>query len=353
MESSDRVVRVLIVDNQRSVRHSLRAGLESLDQEFQILEATSGEEALLAFTRQPVDLLVSGMRLAGISGLELSHRLRQSSPELRVILLASNIDEKIRQQALEAHAEALIARPVSLPEFSAAVRRCLGQAAPPVDSHEPQTSSIDNLPERLETTRHELGALAVLLLNARGEIEAQAGGSVAIQIAQLVPAIQETLNASARLSQSMGGTHADDLLCFAGPKVDLYAAHLGGTHALLVVYDRSEMRNTRARATRLVSTAVQELLAALPKSTPTKPLLREAPTPPPAEPPENTDAEATSGLEAIFTKPIHEKLDTDELDAFWESALEEDGGGGAHDPESITYDEAQQKGLVDKDAQNT
>jgi len=350
MDKSDRVVRVLIVDNQRGVRRSLRSGLESLDQEFQILEATSGEEALLAFARQPVDLLVSGVRLAGISGLELSHRLRHSSPELRVILIAGHIDEGTRQLALQAHAEALIAKPVSLPEFSAAVRRCLGQAEAPAESNAPQVSSLENLPERLETTRQEMGALAVLLLNTTGEIEAQAGGSVAVQIAQLVPPIQEALIASSHLSQSMGGVHPDDLLCFAGPKVDLYAAHLDEAHALLVVFDRTEMRNTRARATRLVTTAVQELVSELPKNAPTKPLRREKSSPP-VETPADVEPEATSDLEAIFTNLPHEKPDTDELNAFWESALEGGPDGGKHDSESLTYDEAQQQGLVDKDAQ--
>ncbi len=75
--------RILIVEDQRDVRRLLRAGLETLELDLEIIDVPSGEEALLLSTRQPFDVLVADVRLPGISGLELKKRaqIQQSGPK--------------------------------------------------------------------------------------------------------------------------------------------------------------------------------------------------------------------------------------------------------------------------------
>jgi CheY-like chemotaxis protein len=59
---------VLIVDDHRDVRQTLRAGLETLGQGIQVTDVPSGEEAILVLSRQP-NLLVADVRLPGITSL--------------------------------------------------------------------------------------------------------------------------------------------------------------------------------------------------------------------------------------------------------------------------------------------
>ncbi len=67
---------ILLVDAQRDVVRRLRSALHGLKAgELEILEAASGEEALLLASRIAVDLLVVDYQLPGMSGLELIRRI--------------------------------------------------------------------------------------------------------------------------------------------------------------------------------------------------------------------------------------------------------------------------------------
>ena len=196
--------RILIVDNQRTVRRTLRSGLESLGEFFEILEATSGEEALLASSTARVDILITGVRLAGISGLELMQKLRKQQPDLKVILTAANPDEHLNQQALQARANALIPKPIDVTDFIEAVQRCLDMIEAKPRKAGRQVGSRDTLSKHLESTCQEMGAAATVLLDSSGEILGTAGEPAKAQmITPLIPALLEALGASARLSQAL------------------------------------------------------------------------------------------------------------------------------------------------------
>lgn len=324
-------MRLLIVDNQRGVRRSLRATLESIGQDFDILEAGSGEEALLAFARHTasVDLLVTDLRLAGISGLDLAERLRQRNPALKVILTGNGFDDRVRQQALQAHVNALITRPVESGEFIEAIQRCLDSTEGPASVIAlPAPQSLD---ERLERIRQEMSALAVILLDASGQTVAQASEiSMSATLKSILPALLEALAANARLAQALGGDSPDDLLCQAGSKVDLYAAHVSKANALLVLFDGGTVGNTRAKAARLVSSAVQELGLVLPESGSTLP----TPDGPPDQdasldhndiqtaPLDDSSADVTD-LETILHQAATLRLAPKDVDDFWETALQQ------------------------------
>ena len=117
---------ILLVDDQKEVTRVLRSGLESLKHEFRITDVPSGEEAFLEITPGSVDLLVSDVRLPGISGLELMRRVKEHNPDLKVILVSGVTEEKIRQEVAQAGADAFFFKPVELADFLDAVERVLG-----------------------------------------------------------------------------------------------------------------------------------------------------------------------------------------------------------------------------------
>jgi DNA-binding NtrC family response regulator len=97
---------ILIVDDQHEVRRMLRAGIETLDPEFQVLDLPSAEESLVVISMQPVDLLVTDIRLPGISGLELMQKIRKRNPGLKVIVITGLLDPDLLSQVKQAGAEA-------------------------------------------------------------------------------------------------------------------------------------------------------------------------------------------------------------------------------------------------------
>jgi CheY-like chemotaxis protein len=338
--------RVLIVENQRGVRRSLRSGLESLGEDFEILEATSGEEALLVFAKAPADILITGVRLAGISGLELMQRLRQRHPQLKVILTAANPDAHISQQALQAHANALIPKPIEMTDFIDAVQRCLeaGETAPRRGGQ--QDRSAGSLAQHLEHQCQAIAAAAVVLLDSGGEILGQAGDSAKAQmIMPLIPVLLEALGASARVSQALESATPDDLLCLSGAKIDLFAAHVGQPYALLVLFDAAAMGNTRARAARLVSTAVRELAVVLPQPgvarQPQKEEADELPIPRAGE-----VKKGSGELKSALEQASGVRLEPQDVEAFWEAAVEQHGDGSNDASEGLSFDQAMDRGII-------
>jgi two-component system, NtrC family, response regulator AlgB len=80
-------LRTLIVDDERNIRSTLRACLESLG--YEVREAGSGLEALTSLRQEPSDLAFLDLRLAGESGTELLPRLLAEAPDLDVVVITA------------------------------------------------------------------------------------------------------------------------------------------------------------------------------------------------------------------------------------------------------------------------
>lgn len=77
-------MKILLVDDHFVVREGLAALLRGLFPDVEVSEAGDGEEALQAVQRDIPSLVILDLGLPGISGLELTRRLRQRLPQLRV-----------------------------------------------------------------------------------------------------------------------------------------------------------------------------------------------------------------------------------------------------------------------------
>lgn len=77
---------ILIVDDERAVREFVAAALTRAG--FLVRTACSAEEALDLEAHHPVDLLVTDVILPNINGPELAERIRQRSPQTRVLFIS-------------------------------------------------------------------------------------------------------------------------------------------------------------------------------------------------------------------------------------------------------------------------
>ncbi|RRQ24281.1 sigma-54-dependent Fis family transcriptional regulator [Guyparkeria sp. SCN-R1] len=80
-------MRVLIVDDQRSLRRSLGLLLENAGMEAS--QAVSGKEALAVLESGHHDVVITDLRMDGMSGTELLHEVRARHPEIPVILITA------------------------------------------------------------------------------------------------------------------------------------------------------------------------------------------------------------------------------------------------------------------------
>jgi DNA-binding response OmpR family regulator len=117
---------ILLVDDEDSVQKLLAYPLER--EGFRVLQARDGEEALMRFAAEEVDLVVLDIMLPKLDGLEVCKRLRAES-EVPIIMLTARDDELDKVLGLELGADDYITKPFSIREFRSRVRALLRRAA--------------------------------------------------------------------------------------------------------------------------------------------------------------------------------------------------------------------------------
>lgn len=116
---------ILLVDDHPMLRLGLAGVLEQGLQGLAIIQAASGEDALVKAGEQLPGLVVMDFDLPGISGLETTRRLRQRWPQLRVLFFSEHCELGLVRQALDAGACGFLSKAAEPGVVLDAVRRVL------------------------------------------------------------------------------------------------------------------------------------------------------------------------------------------------------------------------------------
>ena len=398
--------RVLIIDDALELGRLLQAALATLDPGLQVTVVPSAEEALLEASRRPVDLVVTDIRLPGISGLELTRRLRARHKGTRVIQITGLNDPTMRQQSMDAGADYFFKKPLSMPEFLGAVEQVLGMTKvepPPTPVVEPlPRPQTDRIAEALAATRRAIAAYAVALLDDHGHILVQDGDLSERDLDPgLLPALINTLNAGEKVSRCLGIKAPESTFTFKGRAFELIVSPLGGAFAILLMLKtgRSSIRlaiavdevlNARKEMEHILvdmgvalhpqpagrvtgslnpEKAPRRVTGSLnPEKTHSAAASAAAPTASSAPSSEtvtsgspvqaSSHAERTSQpengvglkpeteLEALLGSPDKAKLKSEEVNAFWDAAEKGEAASRLVLPDKLSYEQARQLGLA-------
>jgi two-component system, OmpR family, KDP operon response regulator KdpE len=125
---------VLLVEDDTRLRLALRATLRT--RAFDVIEAATGEEALVRVASDHPDLIVLDLRLPGIDGIETLRHLRTfSSAPVVVLTVRDGLEDKIT--ALDAGADDYVVKPFESDELLARVRANLRRGADAGGESEP------------------------------------------------------------------------------------------------------------------------------------------------------------------------------------------------------------------------
>jgi two-component system KDP operon response regulator KdpE len=116
-------VRVLIVDDEPPIRRFLRTSLTS--QDYVVLEASDGAEALDTLKRNAVDVVVLDLGLPNLHGFDVIQRIREGKSAVPIIVLSSRTDEAGKVKALDFGADDYVTKPFGLDELLARIRTAL------------------------------------------------------------------------------------------------------------------------------------------------------------------------------------------------------------------------------------
>jgi len=169
---------LLIVDNESSIRHSLRTILSTLG--FQIIEAARGEEALDLVRAAHIDAVLLDIDMPGIGGIGACRGIRRAFPAMPVLMLTVHGSEDHKVEAFDAGADDYITKPFQLRELTARIRAVMRRTRPLEDPEmaivvgeialNPARHEVTKKGRKLHLTPKQFELLKYLMEHAGGAI---------------------------------------------------------------------------------------------------------------------------------------------------------------------------------------
>ncbi|MCV7430747.1 response regulator transcription factor [Mycolicibacterium bacteremicum] len=170
-------MRILVVDDDRAVRESLRRSLSFNGYSVEL--AQDGVEALEAISSDRPDALVLDVMMPRLDGLEVCRHLRSTGDDLPILVLTARDSVSERVAGLDAGADDYLPKPFALEELLARMRALLRRRAAPEEtadnraltfsdlSLDPVTREVTRGDRAISLTRTEFSLLEMLIANPR------------------------------------------------------------------------------------------------------------------------------------------------------------------------------------------
>lgn len=115
--------RLLVVDDEKNIREGLAESL--LDEGYDVICAENGEEGWKLFSNGDIDLVITDLKMPGISGEELMKKILAQAPGFPVIILTGHGTVENAVNAMREGAWDFLSKPVDLDHLSLKVKRAL------------------------------------------------------------------------------------------------------------------------------------------------------------------------------------------------------------------------------------
>ncbi|HMU92311.1 MAG TPA: response regulator [Anaerolineales bacterium] len=121
------MTRILVVDDERPIRRFLKA---SLGNEYEVVEAVDGEDAIRVTATEKPDLVILDLGLPDMDGVEVTRRLREWT-QIPIIIVSVREQETDKISALDAGADDYLTKPFGAGELMARIRVAMRHASSP------------------------------------------------------------------------------------------------------------------------------------------------------------------------------------------------------------------------------
>ncbi len=115
--------RILVVDDEASIRDLCARVLTRSG--FKVTMASTGEDAVRRLQDEPFDLVISDIRMPGISGMDVLVMAKTLHPSIAVILITGFGTSEVVERANQSGADRILTKPFNALELLAMVRKIL------------------------------------------------------------------------------------------------------------------------------------------------------------------------------------------------------------------------------------
>lgn len=114
--------RLMIVDDERSERELVRFLIRDSHLDLEVCEAADGMTALQLLTDAPIDILCTDVQMPGMSGLDLSRKVKELCPEVKIIIFSGYAEFSYAKTAVTLGVENYILKPIEPAEMENTLR---------------------------------------------------------------------------------------------------------------------------------------------------------------------------------------------------------------------------------------
>ncbi len=269
------VKRILVIDDHFEMLEFLRSMLELSDQDYEVLAVPSAEEGFFEVKVTHFDLIITDVRLPGMSGFDLVRRVRRLGHKTPIIMITAYSSAQGKKEADELGVYRLFMKPLDTDSVLTAVRTALygdsvkslkGEVsgiARPVE----KTAVSSSVQKRLQTLRTDTGAMQLILATVEGDVVFTVGNGNSsgqpLDLPALAAIIARNIKDSYLLANTLGSVEPFTLQYHAGERIELYCANIGKDYFLTMFFDASSRRGRIGTIWVFTQRAIKDLLTLL------------------------------------------------------------------------------------------
>lgn len=102
---------LLIAEDEKSLRDKVAGNVDWEGLGYRLFVAKDGEEALEIIEREPIDILVTDIRMPGMDGLELTERAKCINDQIKVIIISGHAEFELAQSSIRLGVEDYLLKP--------------------------------------------------------------------------------------------------------------------------------------------------------------------------------------------------------------------------------------------------
>ncbi len=329
--------RILIVEDEKQVATTLRRALEHpMGGGYEVETCLTAEEAFLALGKDHYNLLIADLRLPGMDGLELIRRVREKSPDTRVILITAFGTPEVEEEARQLEAR-YFTKPFRLHDLVQAAKELLGDVpVAGVDMGSTSEEQFQAIREYLEQLRADTGATMALLSDLYGNVLVQSGYAWDVDINALNALLGNGMAAHLELAHLLGERSAFELHFHEGENFDVYAALVSNETLISLLFTKKGKSNPVGLVWFCLKRVIEALRDLVPQTFAVQ------------QPPSVLDLKGSGNIESILEQAFGSggTAESEEAEPMTPEQEPEAEPSPESKPRLLSYEEAKELGLI-------